>query len=74
MYVKVEIGVEDVIKELSATEKTDLTRDMIKDNMDISEIIDAAKYADYTERDILNELDIDNIIAYVKSQGYKVED
>lgn len=74
MYVKMDICVEDAINELSATEKTELTRDMVKDNLDISEIVDAAKYAGYAERDILEQLDIDNVIAYVKSQGYNVED
>lgn len=74
MYVKAEICVEDIIKELSATDKADLTRDMISDNLDISEIVDAAKYAGYNEKDILEQLDIDNVIAYIKSQGYNVED
>lgn len=73
MYVKLEICVEDAINELSAMDKTALAIEMVKDNLDITEIIDAAKGAGYTDKDILNEIDIDDIITHIKSQGYNVE-
>lgn len=66
MNVKIEIDIDDAIKNLRLTERVHLSRKMIKDYLDMSEIIEAAEEAGYDENDILKEIDDDTIINYLK--------
>lgn len=72
MNVKIEIDIDDAIKNLRLTEKIHLSKKMVKENLDISDIIEASKEAGYDENDILKEIDDDTIINYLSKQGYTI--
>lgn len=72
MHTTIEIDIEDAIKNLRLTEREHLSKKMVKDNLDVSGIIEAAKEAGYDEDDILKEIDDDTIINYLSKQGYTI--
>lgn len=72
MYTTIEIDIDDAIKNLKVTERTELSKKMVKDNLDVSEIIEASKEAVYDENDLLEEIDNDIIINYLIKEGYTV--
>lgn len=72
MYTTIEIDIDDAIKNLKVTERTELSKKMVKDNLDVSEIIEASKEAGYDENDLLEEIDNDIIINYLIKEGYTV--
>lgn len=74
MLTTIEFNIEDAIENLKTTDKTELSKKMIKDNLDASEIIEAAKYAGYNENDLLEQIDDDIIINYLIKQGYTIEE
>ena len=74
MLTTIEFNIEDAIENLKITDKTELSKKMIKDNLDASEIIEAAKYAGYNENDLLEQIDNGIIINYLIKQGYTIEE
>lgn len=72
MNVKIEIDIDDAIKNLRLTERIHLSKMMIKENLDISDIIEASKEEGYDENDLLEEIDNDIIINYLIKEGYTV--
>lgn len=74
MLTTIEFNIEDAIENLKITDKTELSKKMIKDNLDASEIIEAAKYAGYNENDLLEQIDDGIIINYLIKQGYTIEE
>lgn len=74
MLTTIEFNIEDAIENLKTTDKTELLKKMIKDNLDASEIIEAAKYAGYNENDLLEQIDDCIIINYLIEQGYTIEE
>lgn len=74
MLTTIEFNIEDAIENLKITDKTELLKKMIKDNLDASEIIEAAKYAGYNENDLLEQIDDGIIINYLIKQGYTIEE
>lgn len=73
MLTTIEFNIEDAIENLKTTDKTELSKKMIKDNLDASEIIEAAKYAGYNENALLEQIDDGIIINYLIKQGYTIE-
>lgn len=73
MLTTIEFNIEDAIENLKITDKTELSKKMIKDNLDASEIIETAKYAGYNENDLLEQIDDGIIINYLIKQGYIIE-
>lgn len=74
MLTTIEFNIEDAIENLKTTDKTELSKKMIKDNLDASEIIEAAKYAGYNENALLEQIDDGTIINYLIKQGYTIEE
>lgn len=74
MLTTIEFHIEDAIENLKTTDKTELSKKMIKDNLDASEIIEAAKYAGYNENALLEQIDDGIIINYLIKQGYTIEE
>ena len=74
MLTTIEFNIEDAIENLKITDKTELSKKMIKDNLDASEIIEAAKYAGYNENDLLEQIDDGIIINYLIKQGYTIKE
>lgn len=74
MLTTIEFNIEDAIENLKITDKTELSKKMIKDNLDASEIIEAAKYAGYNENALLEQIDDGIIINYLIKQGYTIEE
>lgn len=74
MLTTIEFNIEDAIENLKTTDKTELSKKMIKDNLDASEIIEAAKYAGYNENALLEQIDDGIIINYLIKQGYTIEE
>lgn len=72
MLTTIEFNIEDAIENLKTTDKTELSKKMIKDNLDASEIIEAAKYAGYNEDALLEQIDDGIIINYLIKQGYTI--
>lgn len=72
MNAKIDIDIEEAISGMNIVDRTKLSKMMVKDNLDISEIIEAAKEAGYNENDILKEIDDDTIINYLSKQGYTI--
>jgi hypothetical protein len=72
MLTTIEFNIEDAIENLKTTDKTELSKKMIKDNLDASEIIEAAKYAGYNENALLEQIDDGIIINYLIKQGYTI--
>lgn len=72
MYTTIQIDIEDAINNMKVTERTELSKKMVKDNLDVSEIIEASKEAGYDENDLLKEIDNDIIINYLIKEGYTV--
>lgn len=72
MNAKIDIDIEEEISGMNIVDRTKLSKMMVKDNLDISEIIEAAKEAGYNENDILKEIDEDTIINYLSKQGYTI--
>lgn len=72
MLTTIEFNIEDAIENLKTTDKTELSKKMIKDNLDASEIIEAAKYAGYNENALLELIDDGIIINYLIKQGYTI--
>lgn len=74
MLTTIEFNIEDAIENLKTTDKTELSKKMIKDNLDAFEIIEAAKYAGYNENALLEQIDDGIIINYLIKQGYTIEE
>lgn len=74
MLTTIEFNIEDAIENLKTTDKTELSKKMIKDNLDASEIIEAAKYAGYNENALLEQIDDGIIINYLIKQGYTIKE
>lgn len=74
MLTTIEFNIEDAIENMKTTDKTELSKKMIKDNLDASEIIEAAKYAGYNENALLEQIDDGIIINYLIKQGYTIEE
>lgn len=73
MYTKIEIDIDDVIDNLSPSERTDLAKDMAGKYLDSVELTLMA--VDNGEvNDILDTLDEEDIVKYLRSRGYKVEE
>lgn len=72
MIAKIDIDIEEAISGMNIVDRTKLSKMMVKDNLDISEIIEASKEAGYDENDILKEIDDDTIINYLSKQGYTI--
>lgn len=72
MNAKIDIDIEEAISGMNIVDRTKLSKMMVKDNLDIYEIIEAAKEAGYNENDILKEIDDDTIINYLSKQGYTI--
>lgn len=72
MTTTIEIDIEDAINNMKFTERTELSKKMIKDNLDVTKIIEASKEAGYDENDLLEEIDNDIIINYLIKEGYTV--
>lgn len=72
MKTTIEIDIEDAINNMKFTERTELSKKMVKDNLDVSEIIEASKEAGYDENDLLEKIDNDIIINYLIKEGYTV--
>lgn len=72
MKTTIEIDIEDAINNMKFTERTELSKKMVKDNLDVSEIIQASKDAGYDENYLLEEIDNDIIINYLIKEGYTV--
>ena len=74
MLTTIEFNIEDAIENMKTTDKIELSKKMIKDNLDASEIIEAAKYAGYNENALLEQIDDGIIINYLIKQGYTIEE
>lgn len=73
MIATIELDVDEIIDRMRITERTELTKKMVADNLDIGEILESAKKAGYDEYDLLGEINDDTIINYLEERGYKVE-
>lgn len=73
MIATIELDVDEIIDRMKITERTELTKKMVADNLDIGEILESAEKAGYDEYDLLGEINDDTIINYLEERGYKVE-
>lgn len=73
MYTKIEVDVYDVIDTLSSSEKESLARDLAENYLDTVELTLIAVDSGEVD-DILDTLDEEDIVKYLKSRGYKVEE
>lgn len=71
--VKIEVNAEEVVNQLGATELVELTKELVFQYFDLKDILEVARES-YTEAEILEGLDIDEIIDYVKKEGYNVSE
>lgn len=73
MYTKIEVDVYDVIDTLSDSEKEDLARELAEKYLDTVELtliaVDSGEV-----NDILDTPDEEDIVKYLRSRGYKVEE
>lgn len=73
MYTKIEVDVYDVIDTLSGSEKESLARELAEKHLDTVELtliaVDSGEV-----NDILDTLDEEDIVRYLRSRGYKVEE
>ena len=73
MYTKIEIDIDDIIDNLSPSERTDLAKDMAGKYLDSVELTLMA--VDNGEvNDVLGTLDDEDIVKYLRTRGYKVEE
>lgn len=73
MYTKIEIDIDDIIDKMSPTDRTDLAKEMAGKYLDSVELTLMA--VDNGEvNDVLGTLDDEDIVKYLRSRGYKVEE
>lgn len=72
METKIEIDIDDVIAGMSSIDVTQLAKDLSKDHLDIKEMIQVIHDAEYSDNDILDEIDLDDIARHLSDNGYKI--
>ena len=72
MKAKIEIDIDDVIAGMSSIDVTQLAKDLSKDHLDIKEMIQVIHDAGYSDNDILDEIDLDDVVRHLSNNGYKI--
>lgn len=72
MRTKVEIDIDDVIAGMSSIDVTQLAKDLSKGHLDIKEMIQVIHDAGYSDNDILDEIDLDDVVRHLSDNGYKI--
>ena len=72
MKAKIEIDIDDVIDGMSSIDVARLAKDLSLYHLDIKEMIQVIHDAGYSDNDILDEIDLDDIARYLSDNGYKI--
>lgn len=72
MKAKIEIDIDDVIAGISSIDVTQLAKDLSKDYLDIKEMIQVIHDAGYSDNDILDEINLDDVVRHLSNNGHKI--